>query len=153
LGEAALLGDAVRGERAAGLRRRLDHRAAGKAALDRLPAATQAALLADDFDRASVRDQVPGWTAFPEALVCELLTDHRYAPYVRRQQAEAARIAASSQPIPAGFAFNSIAGLSSEMVERLSAARPDTIAQASRIRGITPAALTALLVATRRIAA
>ena len=153
LGEAALLSDAVRGERAEGLRRRLDQRAAGQAALDRLPAATQTALLADDFDRASIGDQVPGWAAFPEALIRELLIDHRYAPYVRRQQAEAARIASSSQPIPAGFAFDSIAGLSSEMVERLSAAQPDTIAQASRIRGITPAALTALLVATRRIAA
>ena len=62
-------------------------------------------------------------------------------------------IAQSSQPIPSDFDFAGVAGLSTEMVERLATAQPETIAQASRIRGITPAALTALLVATRRAAA
>ena len=43
-----------------------------------------------------------------------------------------------------------IAGLSNEMVERLTMARPETLAAASRIRGITPAALAAILVHARR---
>jgi tRNA uridine 5-carboxymethylaminomethyl modification enzyme len=110
-------------------------------------------LLAGVEDITSIRAQIPDWDSLPDPLVIELLSDHRYAPYVRRQQAEAERISISSQPIPAGFDFSTIAGLSNEMIERLTAAQPDTVAQASRIRGITPAALTALLVATRRVAA
>jgi tRNA uridine 5-carboxymethylaminomethyl modification enzyme len=46
-----------------------------------------------------------------------------------------------------------IAGLSNEMVERLSLARPATLGAAGRIRGITPAALAAILVHARRKAA
>jgi tRNA uridine 5-carboxymethylaminomethyl modification enzyme len=46
-----------------------------------------------------------------------------------------------------------IGGLSNEMIERLERARPDTLAAAGRIRGITPAALAALLVHVRRRAA
>jgi len=46
--------------------------------------------------------------------------------------------------------YADIAGLSNEMVERLATARPETLAAASRIRGITPAALAAILVHARR---
>jgi tRNA uridine 5-carboxymethylaminomethyl modification enzyme len=55
--------------------------------------------------------------------------------------------------IPAEFDFAALAGLSNEMVERLSIARPTTLGAASRIRGITPAALAAILVHVRRKAA
>jgi tRNA uridine 5-carboxymethylaminomethyl modification enzyme len=55
--------------------------------------------------------------------------------------------------IPAKLDFSTIAGLSNEMVERLSAARPETLDQASRIHGVTPAALSALYVAASRRAA
>ncbi|MGN6123936.1 MAG: tRNA uridine-5-carboxymethylaminomethyl(34) synthesis enzyme MnmG [Sphingomonas oligoaromativorans] len=153
LGETALSSGAIRGGRAEELRRRLDQRGVGQAALDRSPAITRTALLAENIAPDFAREHVSGWGDLPDPLIRELLSDHRYAPYVRRQRAEAARIATSSQPIPEGFAFDSVAGLSSEMVERLTVARPDTVAQASRVRGITPAALTALLVATRRAAA
>ncbi len=51
------------------------------------------------------------------------------------------------------FPYAAIAGLSREMVERLSAARPATLAAAGRVAGITPAALAALLVHARRRAA
>jgi tRNA uridine 5-carboxymethylaminomethyl modification enzyme len=153
LGGAALSSGAIQGKRADDLRRRLDDRANGQAALERSPASTKTALLSEDMKLEIARELVSAWDALPDAIVRELMSDHRYAPYVRRQRAETARVAASSQPIPSDFPFDSIAGLSSEMVERLTAARPDTVAQASRIRGITPAALTALLVATRRVAA
>ncbi|MFN7175198.1 MAG: hypothetical protein ACK4MT_10975, partial [Thermaurantiacus tibetensis] len=56
-------------------------------------------------------------------------------------------------PIPPGFAFAGVPGLSAEMAERLAAAAPETLGQASRVRGITPAALTALVAALRRPAA
>ena len=49
------------------------------------------------------------------------------------------------------FPYSDIAGLSREMVERLSYARPATLAAAGRVPGITPAALAALLVHAKRI--
>ena len=53
----------------------------------------------------------------------------------------------------AGFDYAGVPGLSNEMVERLSTARPETLDQASRIAGVTPAALSALHVAATRAAA
>jgi tRNA uridine 5-carboxymethylaminomethyl modification enzyme len=55
--------------------------------------------------------------------------------------------------IPADLDYSTIAGLSNEMVERLTAARPETLDQASRLAGVTPAALSALYVAASRRAA
>ena len=49
--------------------------------------------------------------------------------------------------------YSAIPGLSNEMVERLNAARPETLDQASRIAGVTPAGLSALYVAASRRAA
>ena len=56
-------------------------------------------------------------------------------------------------PIPAGLDYVSLPGLSNEMVERLSLARPATLGAAARVRGVTPAALAAILVHARRRAA
>jgi len=53
---------------------------------------------------------------------------------------------------PHGFDFRAIPGMSTEMVERLASARPETLGQAARIRGITPAALSALHFALARAA-
>ncbi len=152
LGDIALASGAVRGVRADQLAQRMQQRVEGREVLDRALAPVSSALLTEE-DVGAIRAMLPGWDALPDAIATELVSDHRYAPYVRRQQSDAARLANSSQPIPLDFDFGGVAGLSTEMVERLSSARPDTIAQASRIRGITPAALTALLVATRRVAA
>jgi tRNA uridine 5-carboxymethylaminomethyl modification enzyme len=52
--------------------------------------------------------------------------------------------------IPTELDYGAIPGLSNEMVERLTGARPETLDQASRISGITPAALSALYVAVSR---
>jgi glucose-inhibited division protein A len=83
-------------------------------------------------------------------LVDELLQDAVYAPYVERQEAEVRALRANEAIVlPADLDFASIGGLSSEMVERLTLARPETLGAAARIRGITPAALAALLVAAR----
>ena len=89
----------------------------------------------------------------PAALE-EAIQDHRYAPYVARQRNEIERLRADEAiRIPASFDFATVAGLSNEMVERLSAARPSTLGAAARIRGVTPAALAAILVHARRRAA
>ena len=75
----------------------------------------------------------------------EAIADADYAPYLERQRAEWAMLDRDrALALPAAFAFASIPGLSTEMIELLSAARPATIDQASRVRGVTPAALSAL---------
>jgi tRNA uridine 5-carboxymethylaminomethyl modification enzyme len=97
---------------------------------------------------------IPDLAEFPRRLLDEAAEDHRYAPYVERQQAEVARLRGDENVrIPADIDYRSIPGLSLEMVERLNAARPSTLGAARRIRGITPAALAAILVHSRRKAA
>ncbi len=85
-------------------------------------------------------------------LAAELAEDARYAPYVARQDSELRELrAAESLKLPRDFPFAEVAGLSHEMVERLEGARPDSIAAAGRVRGISPAALAALLVHARKL--
>jgi tRNA uridine 5-carboxymethylaminomethyl modification enzyme len=80
--------------------------------------------------------------------------DALYAPYVARQQREWEVVQRDSRVwISADLNYGAIPGLSNEMVERLSAARPETLDQASRVSGVTPAALSALYVAANRRAA
>jgi tRNA uridine 5-carboxymethylaminomethyl modification enzyme len=88
------------------------------------------------------------------AETAEGQADALYAPYVARQQREWEVVRRDSRVwIPAGLDFSAIPGLSNEMVERLAAARPETLDQASRVPGVTPAALSALYVAAARRAA
>ncbi len=88
------------------------------------------------------------------ALVSELEQDGRYAPYLARQEAEIMDLAANERiKLPTEFDYTAIAGLSNEMVERLGTAQPDTLAAAARVRGVTPAALAAILVHAKRAAA
>jgi tRNA uridine 5-carboxymethylaminomethyl modification enzyme len=90
----------------------------------------------------------------PSALLEEKVQDHRYAPYLARQRAEIARLQADEAVrIPAELDFARVPGLSNEMVERLCRARPKTLGAAARVRGVTPAALAAILVHARRKAA
>ncbi|MBS7669829.1 tRNA uridine-5-carboxymethylaminomethyl(34) synthesis enzyme MnmG [Croceicoccus gelatinilyticus] len=88
----------------------------------------------------------------PDAdLLEEMVEDARYAPYLARQEAELRDLRASeSLRLAPDFPYAEIPGLSKEMVERLSSAKPDSLAAAGRIAGITPAALSALLVHARR---
>ena len=80
--------------------------------------------------------------------------DALYAPYLERQQREWDAVQRDVRvAIAADLDFASIPGISTEMAERLEAARPETLDQASRVRGVTPAALSALYVAACRRAA
>lgn len=81
--------------------------------------------------------------------------DDLYRPYVERQQREWEVVRGDSCIwIPAHIDYGAVPGLSTEMVERLKTSRPETLDQASRIPGVTPAALSALYVAaSRRVAA
>lgn len=87
-------------------------------------------------------------------LVDEMLQDAVYAPYVERQETEVRALRANEAiALPTDLDFAGVGGLSTEMIERLDKARPETLGAAARIRGITPAALAALLVVARQRAA
>ena len=69
-------------------------------------------------------------------------TEFRYEGYLKRQVASVERLRRQEQRrIPERFPFDTIPGLSREMVQRLGEVRPATLAQASRIPGVTPAAV------------
>lgn len=111
-------------------------------------------LLHPELDEAALRRLAPALEDFPPRLIEEAIQDHRYAPYVARQQNEVARLRSDEAVrLPDALDYSVIAGLSNEMVERLSLARPETLGAAARVRGVTPAALAAILVAVRRRAA
>lgn len=86
------------------------------------------------------------------AIVAEIAEDARYAPYLARQADEIALLRREeAKPLPP-IDYASVPGLSCEMVERLSTAAPGTLAAAGRVRGVTPAALSAILLHSRRSA-
>jgi tRNA uridine 5-carboxymethylaminomethyl modification enzyme len=82
--------------------------------------------------------------------------DALYSPYVARQKREWEVVQRDSRIlIPRDLEYSAVPGLSNEMVERLSIAKPETLDHASRVAGVTPAALAAVYVAavSRRVAA
>jgi tRNA uridine 5-carboxymethylaminomethyl modification enzyme len=91
---------------------------------------------------------------FDLPAIGEAIDDAVYAPYLTRQRSElAARARDRALAIPLSFAFEQVPGLSNEMRERLEQAGPADLDQASRVPGITPAALSALHFALMRNAA
>jgi tRNA uridine 5-carboxymethylaminomethyl modification enzyme len=89
-----------------------------------------------------------------EDLALEVVEDAVYAPYLARQEAELRDLrAGEGLALAEDFPYATIPGLSREMVERLQRVRPATLAAAGRVPGVTPAALAALLVHARRLAA
>lgn len=104
------------------------------------------------FPHVSIMDLLGADSAeWPRELLLEIEQDGRYAPYLARQEAEIQDIAANEKITLASHVdYAAIAGLSNEMVEKLQSAKPENLAAASRIRGITPAALAAILVHAKR---
>ena len=79
--------------------------------------------------------------------------DARYAAYINRQDLDIEAFRRDEAlALPNDLDFTQIGGLSTEMVERLGRARPATLGQAARVAGVTPSALSALLVHVRRAA-
>ncbi len=73
--------------------------------------------------------------------------DLKYAGYIDRQQEEINRVLNQhSVIIPELFSYEGISGLSNEVRQKLEQVRPATIGQAARISGVTPAAISLLLV-------
>lgn len=137
------------------LRGQLQDRKIPASALPRIPSDGAARTLWEwarfpDVDWRMLQAAAPDINA-PEQVAETVLTDARYAVYLDRQEAEIARLKRDDAVIvPRGTVFSAIPGLSREMAERLERAQPETLGQAARVRGITPAAVTALLAWIRR---
>ena len=103
-----------------------------------------------DFDVISFIDRFAEARALTDEELEATINHHRYAGYIERQAREAARVAQDEGlRIPQEMSF-ALPGLSREMVEKLSFVRPVSLGQASRISGVTPAAISILRMHLRR---
>ncbi|MGN6848395.1 MAG: tRNA uridine-5-carboxymethylaminomethyl(34) synthesis enzyme MnmG [Sphingomicrobium sp.] len=135
---------------------RAEHRLSLRAdnAATRLGEAALAAGCVSKPRRRQIEDHFERRSAASWADTDEGRADALYAPYVARQEREWEAVQRDSRVwLSDGFDYRAVPGLSNEMVERLTTARPETLDQASRVAGITPAALSALYVAAARRAA
>ena len=90
----------------------------------------------------------------PPEVAEALEIEARYSGYLARQDSEIATFRREeSQVIPEAFDYSRIGGLSTEMREKLQTVRPETIGQATRIPGVTPAAIIAVVAHLRKAAA
>ena len=82
-----------------------------------------------------------------EEVAIDVITDKKYSGYIERQKKEIKKIKKNENAlIPEQINFNDIEGLSNESKQKLSAVSPRTLAHAQRIPGLTPAAISLLLV-------
>lgn len=92
---------------------------------------------------------VEKWVGEPleKGILDRLEVDIKYKGYIERQLAEARRLKeAESKTIPVDINYRTIPGLSSELVGKLESTRPPSLAAASRIEGMTPAAMMILAI-------
>lgn len=93
---------------------------------------------------------VPEVSELPAEVVEQLQRESLYSTYVDRQRQQIDMLQKNeNQPIPLGFDYGLITGLSVELRQKLERVRPETLAQASRIEGMTPAAITLILLRIR----
>ncbi|UWQ49643.1 tRNA uridine-5-carboxymethylaminomethyl(34) synthesis enzyme MnmG [Leisingera caerulea] len=94
---------------------------------------------------------MPELSGVDEGIRRQVERDALYANYIARQEREISAMKRDEgYVIPASFSYEGIEGLSKELQQKLTRARPETLAQAARIDGMTPAALALLLARLRR---
>ena len=104
-----------------------------------------------DVGRDKITAVWPEFAAWPEITWQVLENDARYAGLLDRQEIEIAAFRRQeNRAVPQDLEYSEIGGLSSEIREKLARVRPVTLGQASRIEGMTPAALMRILVASRK---
>ena len=100
-----------------------------------------------ELDYGIIERVAPADSAVPEAVAEQVTIQLKYAGYIDRQQKDIDRVQRhEAMSIPADLDFMSVDGLSNEIRQKLSESRPSNLARASRIPGVTPAALSLLLV-------
>ncbi|MEQ9084541.1 MAG: tRNA uridine-5-carboxymethylaminomethyl(34) synthesis enzyme MnmG [Alcanivorax sp.] len=91
--------------------------------------------------------EAAGLTPAAPAVIEQVEIVAKYAGYIDRQEAEIAKLrAAEDQALPLDFDYRAVQGLSNEVKQKLEDVRPETIGQAGRIPGVTPAAISLLLI-------
>lgn len=99
-----------------------------------------------------LRDIVPGWVLLEGDMVESLEIDAKYSGYLERQQSEVNKLKAQEcLVLPEALCYAKVLGLSNEVRQRLEEVRPRTLGQAGRVSGVTPAALSLLLVHLKRL--
>jgi tRNA uridine 5-carboxymethylaminomethyl modification enzyme len=103
------------------------------------------------FDIATLARIWPELAALDPKIAVQLETDAKYAVYLERQAEDVERFRRDEAlPLPASLDYESIAGLSIELRQKLDRVRPRTLGQANRIEGMTPAALALVGLHARR---
>jgi tRNA uridine 5-carboxymethylaminomethyl modification enzyme len=93
----------------------------------------------------------PFLAEIPVSVAGELAIQAKYEGYLERQEQEVKRLEKIEfTPIPDDLAYDALSGLSNEIKEKLKTIRPQSLGQASRISGVTPAALAILQIHIKR---
>ena len=109
------------------------------------------ALALTDFNFSHLREMEQDVDQISIEIQDQVRRDALYAHYIARQERDIAAMERDeAQIIPDGLDFSSVKGISNELLAKLNATRPATIAHASRIEGMTPAALMLLIGATKK---
>ena len=104
-----------------------------------------------NVDPSAFSELVPDFAVLPEEIQAQVRNDALYAHFAHRQALDITALRQDEQTIiPQDFDFTSLSGLSAELTQKLIRTRPDTLAQAGRIEGMTPAALVLILGRIRR---
>ncbi len=105
-----------------------------------------------DVSYTDVTNAIGGETIDPD-VAQQLMIQMRYDGYITRQHKQVAQMERHEQmSIPNAFSYQAVRGLSHEVRERLESVRPRTVGQASRIPGVTPAAMALLLIHLKKSA-
>jgi tRNA uridine 5-carboxymethylaminomethyl modification enzyme len=103
-----------------------------------------------ELDYEVVKTFDPPPVAVGPKIARQVEIDIKYEGYIARQRREIEKFQnLERMPIPSDFDFNRVHGLSNELKEKLSAVKPASLGQTSRIDGMTPAALSVLMVALK----
>jgi len=104
-----------------------------------------------EIDYGFIKRFSPPEKPLPEDICKEVEIEVKYSGYITRQKEMAERLKRMEKKrIPEDFDYTSLSGLSKEVVSKLDEVRPESIGQASRIPGVTPAAISLILVAIEK---
>ncbi|HZP09755.1 MAG TPA: tRNA uridine-5-carboxymethylaminomethyl(34) synthesis enzyme MnmG, partial [Methyloceanibacter sp.] len=104
-----------------------------------------------EIDLARLQSIWPEIRSISPAISAQIAANARYSVYVKRQEMDIAAFRKDEGiAIPDGFPFSALPGLSTELRQKLERNRPETLGQAARLDGMTPAALMLLLAHLKR---
>ena len=99
-----------------------------------------------DITIQAIEPLLPNNVSYDQEIITQVARDALYANYIERQTKDAEALRRDEAiVIPSEFDFNELVGLSNELKSKLWRVRPATLAQAAKVDGITPAALTLIL--------